>query len=159
MGGWLLWAGQACWHGWSAASTALTFASSLPTSCRQSMTHALLTCGGGAVTRWFTSAAAVCHGPAACSAHGWGGLTPLRPEAPTGLAGDVPPASPDEVTPRSGPPTSPRDTPPGPDVGAQTPCPPTELDATQAPGPRAPQAPIRTFTCRWCLKQLAGWTH
>ena len=48
MGGWLLWAGQACWHGWSAASTALTFASSLPTSCRQSMTRALLTCGGGA---------------------------------------------------------------------------------------------------------------
>ena len=53
MEGWLLWAGQACWHGWSAASSAMTFASSLQPSCRQSVAHALLTCGG-ATPAYFT---------------------------------------------------------------------------------------------------------
>ena len=48
MEGWLVWAGRACWQGWSAASSAMTFAASLPPSCRQSVAHALLTCGGGA---------------------------------------------------------------------------------------------------------------
>ena len=48
MEGWLLWACRACWQGWSAASSAMTFASSLPPSCRQSVAHALLTCRGGA---------------------------------------------------------------------------------------------------------------
>ena len=48
MEGWLLWAGRACWQGYSAASSPMTFAASLPPSCRQSVAHALLTCGGGA---------------------------------------------------------------------------------------------------------------
>ena len=53
MEGCLLWAGQACWHGWSAASSAMTLASSLQPSCRQSVAHALLTCGG-ATPAYFT---------------------------------------------------------------------------------------------------------
>ena len=37
---------QWCWHGYSAASSALTFAASLPATCRESIAHAALTCGG-----------------------------------------------------------------------------------------------------------------
>ena len=45
--------GDCCWHGLSAAQSAVSFAASLPPTCRESLAHAAMTCGGASPT-YFT---------------------------------------------------------------------------------------------------------
>ena len=46
--------GQWCWHGYSVAGSSLQFAASLPPTCRESLAHAALTCGG-MTPRYYTA--------------------------------------------------------------------------------------------------------
>ena len=46
--------GQWCWHGYSVVGSFLQFAASLPPTCRNSLAHAALTCGG-MTPRYYTA--------------------------------------------------------------------------------------------------------